>query len=155
MATKLSAMDSRRAAWGLRPSSWTPLLITTAAFSIVTASLSLQWERVQKAPVPAPTVVPQVETPHVPPGIGLKVNFVKDRLEIRWDHHSAVIAQGDKGILKIADGEIEQVIPLEQLDLEDGYVSYTPLTNAIRVRIEITHKDGGTFTESARVVSTP
>ena len=137
--------------WNVRSSSWLQLMVTMAAFSIATAALSLQLDRAHKPPAAVPTV----QSPSVQPGIGLKVSSNKQGIEIRWDHQSPVIAKGDKGILKISDGEIDEVIPLDQQDLEDGYVSYKPLTNDVHVRIEITHQDGGTFTESARVVSTP
>jgi hypothetical protein len=85
----------------------------------------------------------------------LRVATRNQQVEIRWDHNLVAAFKSGKGLIKITDGDMAKLIPLDWRDLQDGYVAYAPLTNDVRVRLEVTATDGTTFTESARVVAIP
>jgi len=61
----------------------------------------------------------------------------------------------DGGTMKITDDGITEAVPFDQGQLRDGYVAYTPKTNDVSIRLEVTGKDGGTASESTRWVSIP
>jgi hypothetical protein len=132
--------------------SWIRLLSTTASFSIATGAILIALDSNHAGtPVAAPT---ETATEYRST-LGLRVTTQKQQLDIRWDHDLAVRLQSTKGLMKITDGEMTKLIPLDSRDLQDGYVSYTPLTNDVRVRFEVTKVDGTSVTESARVVAIP
>ena len=131
--------------------SWTRLLITTALFSIATSAILVALgskHPASAAPAPVQT------TSHQSP-LGLRVTTRKQQVEIRWDHNSLAVLKPVKGLVKITEGEMTKLIPLDWRDLQDGSVSYAPLTNDVGVRFEITRADSSSVTESARVVAIP
>jgi hypothetical protein len=87
--------------------------------------------------------------------LGLSVVSKQHQLEIRWNRESASIASSDKGVMKITEDGITEALPFDQSQLRDGYVAYTPKTNDVSIRLEVTGKDGGTKSESIRAVAIP
>lgn len=108
---------------------------TTAASSRETA---------QSSPVPGDRV-----------GLGLTVTSRSNQLEIRWNKASAAITESVRGVLKITDDGITEALPFDQAEFHDEYVTYTPKTNDVSIRLEVTGKDGGTISESVRSVRIP
>jgi hypothetical protein len=128
------------------------LLTTTALFSIATSAILVALD--SKHPASAAPAPVQTTAPYQSP-LGLRVTARKQQVEIRWDHDSLAALKPVKGLVKITEGEITKLIPLDWRDLQDGYVSSAPLTNDVEVRFEITRADGSSVTESARVVAIP
>ncbi len=126
-------------------------MTTTALFSIGTAALlvGLESRRPATSAKDAPAVT-RYESP-----LGLKVTARKQLVEIRWDHDSRAARGALKGLFRITEGEMAQLIPLNYRDLQDGYVAYTPMTNDVRIRFEVSEPDGSKVTESAQVIAIP
>jgi hypothetical protein len=131
---------------------WMRLLTTTALFSIVTGALlvALDSRRPPAPTAPAVQTAAQYESP-----LGLKVTTRKQQVEIRWNHDCQAVRGADKGFMKITEGEMTELIPLDRRDLQDGFVAYTAMTNDVRIRFEVNQRDGSSLTESARVVTIP
>jgi hypothetical protein len=133
------------------PISWIRLLGTTALFSIVTGTILVSLDSKHPATAAAATV----ETSTDQSVLGLKVTIRKQQMEIRWDHDSVAALRPSKGLMKITEGETTKLIPMDWRDLQDGSVSYAPLTNDVKVRLDVTSADGALVTESARAISLP
>lgn len=132
-----------------QPPFWMPLLVTTALFSIATAAVMVRSESThQVAAAPVENTVNQSP-------LGLKVASHKQQVDIHWDHECAAIVQAEKGIMEVTEGEMSEVIPLARRDLRDGSVSYIPMTNDVRIRLEVTGPGGASISESAHVVAIP
>jgi len=134
------------------PIPWMRLLTTTAVFGIVTGAVLIGLESRQSSGPPT------VDTPAAPAydsPLGLKVISRKREVEIRWDHNSQAALNATKALVKISEGEMTESIPLDQHDLQDGFVAYTPMTNDVRVRFEMIKNDGTSVSESARIVAIP
>lgn len=125
-------------------SSWVRLLVTTAIFSIATLAILLGLD--SRPPAAPPAAAP-------PSQLGLRVSAQKQQVEIRWDHVAVAALNPVKGMLKVTEGESTKSIPLDQRDLEDGFVAYQSLTGEVRVSFEVTQASGGTVRESAKVVA--
>jgi len=132
-----------------RTYSWMPLLVTTAIFIVATAAVMVISERPQQVAAAA------VENTVNQSPLGLKVTSRKQQVDIRWDHECAAIIQAEKGVMRVTEGELSEVIPLDRRDLRDGSVSYSPMTKDVRIRLEVTGPDGASVSESARVVAIP
>ena len=122
-----------------RPFSWIRVLTTTAVLSIGTVALlvGLDARHPTVPPTAAPTVTVQYESP-----LGLRVTARKQQVEIRWDHSSRAVVGADKGLIRMIEGEMAELIPLDRRDLQDGYVAYTPMTNDVKIRLEVSERDG-------------
>ena len=83
------------------------------------------------------------------------MTFRKQQVEIRWDHDSRAALGADKALMRITEGELTELIPLDGRDLRDGFIAYTPMTNDVLIRFEVSQRDGSSVTESARVVAIP
>jgi hypothetical protein len=57
--------------------------------------------------------------------------------------------------MQITESGITEALAFDQRQLSDGYVAYTPNTNDVSIRLEVTGKDGGTTSESIRSVAIP
>ncbi len=88
-------------------------------------------------------------------GLGLTVKALPHQLEIRWNRQSDRIATSEKGEMKITEEGITESVPFDPSQLHDGYVAYTPKTNDVSIRLEVTGKDGVTTSESVRTVAIP
>ena len=87
--------------------------------------------------------------------LGLTVTSRQHQLEIRWNRESAAILASKSGEMKITEDGITEAVPFDQAQLRDGYVAYTPKTNDVSIRLQVTAKDGGTTSESIRSVAIP
>ena len=134
---------------------WPRLLPTAALVVISVGALQLVMSsngsvQSQPAPVEAGSAATGNDS-----ALGLKVTSSPHQLEIRWNRGSAAIAASDKGVMRITDDGVTEVVPFDQDQLHDGYVAYTPKTNDVSIRLEVTAKDGGTTMESVRSVAIP
>jgi hypothetical protein len=127
---------------------WSRLLPTAALVAICVGALQL-------ATNSSRTVAAASAPVEAAAGLGLTVTSRPHQLEIRWNRQSAVIAASDKGVMKITDDGITEIVPFDQSQLSDGYVAYTPKTTDVSIRLEVTGKDGGTTSESIRSVAIP
>ena len=107
----------------------------------------------ETASVPARPAAPAV--PNDQGALGLQVNSLPRQLEIRWNRASPALAASEGGVMKITENGITESVPFDQAQLRDGYVSYTPKTNDVSVRLEVTDKNGTTTSESIRAVAIP
>jgi hypothetical protein len=132
--------------------SWIRLLMTAAVFSVVTgaALIGIESRSATVFRTAAPPLTAGYESP-----LGLRVTSAKSQVDIRWDHASGAVDKARRGLLKITEGELSQLIPLERRDLLDGHVSYTPMTADVLIRLEVSAADGTNVAESARVVAIP
>jgi len=129
---------------------WLRLLPTFALFGLVTAGIQMSWpSRTVEA-----TQMAELATADASP-LGLKVAAQPHQLEIHWNLHSTQILAAEKAIVAITEGDVTEKIPIDRQELRDGYVAYTPKTNDVYVRFEVTGADGGSTTESVRVVAIP
>ena len=87
--------------------------------------------------------------------LGLSAVSLPHQLEIRWNRQSAAIAASEKGVMKIMEAGRTEVVPFDPSQLRDGYVAYTPTTNQVSVRLEVTSKDGGIVAESLQSPAIP
>lgn len=136
------------------PISWMGLLATTALFSIGTSAVLMGLDSRHPATAMAAAAAAPATAAFASP-LGLKVISRKQQVEIRWDHEKRAVLNAGKGLIKITEGEMTELIPLDLRDLRDGYVSYTSMTNDVRIRFEVSEADGTSVTESARVVAIP
>jgi hypothetical protein len=130
------------------PSSfWLRLLPTFALFGLVTAGIQMLW--------PSRTAGATQATSDEASRLGLKVAVQPQQLEIHWDRRSTRILAAEKGVIEIAEGDVTEKIPIDSQDLRDGFVAYTPKTNDVSIRFEVSGADGDSTTESVRVVAIP
>jgi hypothetical protein len=134
------------------PIAWRRLLATTALFSVVTGSILVAFDSRHSAPRVAEPV--EYTTGSESP-MGLRVIIRKQQVEIRWDHDLVAALRPGKGLMRITEGDTTKLIPLDLRDLQDGSVSYTPLTSDVQVRFELIEADGVSISESTRVVAIP
>jgi hypothetical protein len=85
----------------------------------------------------------------------LRVACKPQQVEVYWDHDSDVIHTAEKGVMRIWDGGISEVLPFDNRQLQDGSVVYRPQTNDVTVRLEVIGHDGHTISESVRAVAVP
>jgi hypothetical protein len=86
--------------------------------------------------------------------LGLGVTSRSNQLEIRWNKVSAM-TDSVRGVLKITDDGITEALPFDQCRFPEEFVAYTPKTNDVSIRLEVTLRDGGRTSESVRSVTIP
>jgi hypothetical protein len=134
----------------IEPSLWLRLVPTFALFGLVTAGIQLLW-----LSRPAEATQAAAITTGDASSLGLKVTVQPQQLEIRWNQHSAEIVAAKKAMLRVTEGDVSEKVPVDNQELRDGYVVYTPKTNDVHIRFEVSGIDGKTTTESVRVVAIP
>ena len=146
---------------------WSRLLPTAALVAICVGALQMETNSsraVAAAPSATESAASETSTSAALPmamgaetenGLALSVTSRQHQLEIRWNRESAAIAASDQGVMKITDDGITEAVPLDPSQLRDGYVSYTPKTTDVNIRLEVTGRDGGTTSESVRAVAIP
>jgi hypothetical protein len=143
---------------------WTRLAPTVALAAICIGVLQLAMTSKQTVSAATPETAPAKQEARVSPetsaapiqhGLGLSVATHAHQLEIRWNRSSGPIAGADKGTMKITEQDITEALPLDASQLSDGYVAYTPKTNDVSIRLEVTGKDGVNTSESVRAVAIP
>jgi hypothetical protein len=136
---------------------WSRLLTTAALVVLGIGALQVATNS-NRTSAAAPTATEATETSPAPSNetvLGLTVTSHPHQLDIRWNRESAAIAAADKGVMKITEAGTTEVVPFDQDQLHDGYVAYTPTTNDVSIRLEVTGKDGGSTSESIRSVAIP
>jgi hypothetical protein len=87
--------------------------------------------------------------------LGLTVMLRSNQLEIRWNKASAAMTDSLGSVLKITDDGITEALPFDQGRFPEEFVAYTPKTNDVSIRLEVTLRDGGRTSESVRAVTIP
>jgi hypothetical protein len=87
--------------------------------------------------------------------LGLRANSEPHQLQIYWNRAAPVIASAITGTMSISEDGVTEAIPFEAHDLREGYVAYSPRTNDVSIRLEVTAGDGTATCESIRVVAIP
>ncbi len=87
--------------------------------------------------------------------IGLQVVSRGKQLEIHWNHDATPIRNAAKGVMRISDGGVQEVMEFDATQLRDGTVAYSPTSNDVTVRLEVNSVDGTTSSESMRSVAIP
>ena len=126
---------------------WSGLLPTAALMVIGLVALQMATNSKQTTTSAAAA---SVET-----SLGLTVTSRPHQLEIRWNRESEAITASEHGTMRITEAGVTEAVPFDQQQLHDGYVAYTPTTNDVSIRLEVTGKDGGTTSESIRSVAIP
>ena len=136
------------------PIRWLRLLPTAALCiaSVALIAIVREYTGISSLPAVSASEMP-VSQPEGP--LGLDATLQPKHLEIRWKVKSKAILDASKGEVKIEDGGITEVVPLDKSQLRDGHVVYRVLTNDVSVRMIVSEPDGGSITESIRVISTP
>lgn len=137
---------------------WLRLLPTMALVIIGIVATQMAWNSRRPAPESPPASAQSTLTATAAAyetALGLKVSSQPHQLEIRWNRASPVIAAAAKGTLNITESGVTEAVPFEARELHEGYVAYTPKTNDVRIRFEVTGADGAATTESIRVVAIP
>jgi len=99
------------------------------------------------APIPAPISDENA--------LALTVTPLPRQLDIRWNRESQAIKESKEGVMRITEDGITEALPLDQNQLRDGYVAYTPKTTDVSIRLEVTGTSGRTTSESVRSVAMP
>jgi hypothetical protein len=99
--------------------------------------------------------VPVAAAPVYESALGLKVNSQPHQLEIRWNRAAQVVETASKATMSITEAGVTEAVPFDAQELREGYVAYTPKTNDVAIRFEVTAGDGAVTTESIRVVAIP
>jgi hypothetical protein len=136
---------------------WSRLWPTAALITIGIVATQVAWNsrgtasaNSSAAEATAPATVPADETP-----LGLKATSQPHRLDIRWNPAEPALAGAVKGTLSISGAGVTDAVLFDSLELKSGYVAFTPKTNDVGIRFEVTAADGTATTESIRVVAIP
>jgi hypothetical protein len=137
---------------------WSRLWPTAALVVIGIAATQFAWNSratasansSPAAEASAPATASTDETP-----LGLKVTSLPHQLEIRWNRAALAVTAAAKGTLSISEAGVTEAVPFGPSELREGYVAYTPKTNNVSIRFEVTANDGAAITESIRVVAIP
>jgi hypothetical protein len=87
--------------------------------------------------------------------LGLRANSEPHQLQIYWNRAAPAITSAITGTMSISEDGVTEAIPFEAHDLREGYVAYSPRTNDVNIRFEVTAADGTATSESIRVVAIP
>lgn len=129
---------------------------TVAAAPAVTERAAPAPEATESAATaPAPVVIEPVAStaPNSETGLGLSVAVRPQQLNIRWNRQSAAITEAQKGLMRITEAGSTRVVPFDQRQLRDGYLTYITKSNDVNIELEVTGKNGGTTSESVRSVA--
>ena len=138
---------------GRKSSSLLPVLVWLLAIIIlgtagITAVVGLRPASRFGAAATAPEDQDTYETP-----LGLNVASSAGRLDVSWDHNSPVVLTGTGAVLTITDGDITKRIQLDEKQMRDGSIAYTPFSMDVNLRLEVGGPDGKTIGESVRVIA--
>jgi len=136
---------------------WSRLLPTAAL--VVTGIIAAQvvWHSKGTASADSTPAVQETQTSTAgyETPLGLKVTVQPHQLEIRWDRAASAITAAAKGTMRISEAGVTEAVPFDARELREGFVAYTPRTNDVSIRFEVTAVDGAATTESMRVVAIP
>jgi TonB family protein len=98
---------------------------------------------------PPPEVAQPVDT-----SLSLKVERSAGQLVLSWNRASAVIQTATRATLSITDGDHTEPVDLDLGQLRTGSIVYSPMTNDVSFRLEVTDmKNGKSVGESVRVLA--
>ncbi len=147
---------------GVRWSRLIPTMVLVVAAIVVTqmlwssrGSTSANSAPESEAAEPSPQTSPSITPSNYGTPLGLKVNAQPHQLEIRWNRAASAIAGAVKGTMSISEAGVTEAIPFDSRELREGYVAYTPKTNDVSIRFEVSGANGAATTESIRVVAIP
>jgi hypothetical protein len=128
-------------------------LLPTAAIAILGVG-AIQMASDSKATVSA-AQAPVSEAAAYETPLGLKVTSRPHQLEIRWNRTASAVTAAAQGAISISEAGVTEAVPFDARELQEGYVAYTPKTNDVSIRLEVTARDGAATAESIRVVAIP
>jgi hypothetical protein len=137
---------------------WSRLWLTAALVVTAIVVMQVAWNSrgiASANSAPAADAAPLATTSADQAPLGLKVNSQPHQLEIRWNRAASVVAGAVKGTMSISEAGVTEAVPFDPRELREGYVAYTPKTNDVSIRLEVTAADGAATTESIRVVAIP
>jgi len=87
--------------------------------------------------------------------LGLQVDRTGDMLDILWDRNSVSASNSNGGSLTIRDGDEVKHLGLDAGEIRTGHLYYRPRHGDLDIRLEVAAENGGTATESVRLVGAP
>lgn len=86
-------------------------------------------------------------------GLGLHLDRSGTDWRLSWDPNSAAILRATHGQLLISDGTLNKTVDLDASDLKSGTIIYSPLTDDVVLRLQVSSDDSAQpISESIRVV---
>jgi hypothetical protein len=132
----------------------TAALVVTGIVAIQAVWNSRGTTSADSAP-PAEVTTPAAAAATYETALGLKVGAQPHLLEIRWNRAASAITSGVKGTMRISEAGVTEAVPVDARELREGFIAYTPKTNDVGIRFEVTAADGAATSESIRVVAIP
>ena len=96
---------------------------------------------------------PERQTTSAPIGLPLKLSVAENRnqLDVMWDRNVPSIVHAKRGLLSISDGRNEQELELSGAQLRAGRVHYLPISDDVRLRLDVFPEGQERVVESIRV----
>lgn len=86
--------------------------------------------------------------------LALRVERSSGQLMLSWNRNAELIQRAQRATLSISDGDHKEDVDLDLGQLRTGNVVYSPLTNDVSFRLEVTDmKNGKSLSESVRVLA--
>jgi protein TonB len=86
--------------------------------------------------------------------LSLRVERNAGQLLLSWNRESAAIRNAQRAILSILDGDHKEDVELVLAQLRSGSIVYSPITNDVAFRLEVTNlQQGKSLSESVRVLA--
>jgi TonB family protein len=86
--------------------------------------------------------------------LSLKVDRSAGQLLLSWNRNASAIQTASRAVLTISDGDHREDVDLDLGTLRNGNISYSPMTNDVGFRLEVTDVKGGkSVSESMRVLA--
>jgi cell division septation protein DedD len=146
-----------------KPRGFRFLLLGLCALLIGCLITGLANTRYQEPGQPARTRVSseisQTRTPSLPtPSLRtLSLQAKRDGADLRvsWDRNTAAVAHAQSGVLQIRDGDSKQDLRLDAVQLRSRSVVYTPVSNSVQFRLEVSDANGQSASEWLLVLAAP
>lgn len=86
--------------------------------------------------------------------LALKVERNAGQILLSWNRTAPIIATATRAVLSITDGDHKEDVDLDVAQLRTGQIVYSPITNDVSFRLEVTDlKNGKSKAESVRVLA--
>ena len=87
--------------------------------------------------------------------LGLKLDWTGTDWRLSWNPDAPALLKATKGQLFVTDGALEKTVDLDASDLHSGTIIYSPLTNDVVWKLQLTDAtdSGEPISESVRTVS--
>jgi hypothetical protein len=89
------------------------------------------------------------------PRIGLAAQIHAEAVFLQWDQNSSLLAAAKMAMLEVNDGGFTREIPLTRAELQTGNVTYAPISDRVRFRLDVYGDSGKIVTEQAIAVVRP